>query len=136
MALPSGPVPSFSGGPALTDQSLLQKLAQLIGSVQNNITALAGGGKANATQLNGAKCRIEVCATNGDSVKLPPGYPGLEVTIFNGGAANAQVFGSGLDTINGQATGTGVTQNSGISAVYTCYEVVAGVGIWGRVLSA
>lgn len=136
MPIPSGPVPSFAGGPALTDQDLLQKLAQLVASVDPTITATAAGTKANARVINGAKARITVCVTNGDSVKLPPGYPGLQINLLNSGAANAQVFGSGNDTINGVVTATGVTQNAGISAIYTCYNVVAGVGIWGRVLSA
>ena len=136
MPLPTGPVPSFSGGFALTDQQKLQKLSQLLGSTQNNITAQANGTKANATVLTAAKCHVAVSAGANDSVILPPGYPGLEVTIFNGGASSIQVFGAGSDTINAIATGTGVTQNNGISAVYTCYDVVAGVGIWGRVLSA
>ena len=120
MALPSGPIPSFSGGFALQDGQLLQKLAQLLGSVQNNITAQADGTKANATQLNGAKCRVTTSAGAQDSVLLPPGYPGLEVALMNSGANSIQVFGSGSDTINGIATGTGVTQNTGISAIYTC----------------
>jgi hypothetical protein len=135
MTLPSGPVPSFPNTIGLQDGRALNKLAGLIGSV-STITAKAGGTKAAATEITGVKCLIDVCATNGDSALLPPGYPGLEVTIFNAGAANAQIFGNGSDTINEIATGTGVTQNAGISAVYTCYSVVAGVGIWGRTLSA
>lgn len=134
--LPSGPIPAFSGGPGLQNGALIQKLAQLIGSYHVGIVAQADGTKANATLLHGAKCQIATSAGAQDSVKLPAGYPGLEITIFNGGASSIQVFGSGNDTINGQLTATGVTQNNGISAVYTCYNVVAGVGIWGRVLSA
>lgn len=134
--LPSGPIPSFTPGKALQDGYALNKLAGLIGSTQNNIVAKAGGTKAAATPITAAKARIKTCATNGDSVLLPPGYPGLEVTLMNSGAANAQVFGAGLDTINDIDTATGVAQNAGISAIYTCYDVVAGVGIWGRVLSA
>lgn len=137
MTVPAGPIPSFgSGGPALQDSAKLTKLAQLLGSTQNNITAQADGTKANATQLTAVKCRVATSAGAADSVKLPPGYPGLEVTIYNAGASSIQVFGSGLDTINAVATETGVTQNNGVSAIYTCYDVVAGVGLWGRVLSA
>jgi hypothetical protein len=136
MTVPSGPVPSFSRGVGLQSGDALQKLAQLIGGTQNNITAQADGTKANATQITACKAHVATSAGAGDSVLLPPGYPGLEVTIFNGGASSIQVFGAGLDTINDIVTGTGVTQNNGISAVYTCYDVVAGVGIWGRVLSA
>lgn len=138
MAIPSGPVPTFGigGGFALQNSRSLNKLAGLIGSTQNNIVAKAAGNQANGTPITGVKARITTCVTNADAVKLPLGYPGLEITIMNSGAANAQVFGSGRDTINGIAFATGVTQNAGISAIYTCYNVVAGVGIWGRVLSA
>lgn len=134
--LPPGPIPTFPRGKALQDGDALNKLSGLLGSMQNNITAKAGGTKAAAIPITGVKAQITVCATNGDSVLLPPGYPGLEITIHNAGAADAQVFGSGSDTINGIATGTGVTQATGKSAKYTCYDVVAGVGKWGRLLSA
>lgn len=134
--IPSGPVPSFSRGLGLQDGDALNKLAQLIGSTQNNITAQADGTKANATQITGVKARVETSAGALDSVKLPPGYPGLEITIHNAAANSIQVFGSGSDTINEIATGVGVTQNAALSAIYTCYNVVAGVGLWGRVLSA
>ncbi len=40
-------------------------------STTNSITAYAGGGQANATQLSGTVCRITTCATSLDSVKLP-----------------------------------------------------------------
>ncbi len=134
--LPSGPIPSFPNTIGLQDGKALNKLAGLIGSTQNNITAQADGTKANATPITAVKAHVATSAGAADSVLLPPGYPGLEITIFNGGASSIQVFGSGSDTINGAATGVGVTQNNGVSAVYTCYDVVAGVGIWGRVLSA
>lgn len=132
----AGPVPTFPRGKALQDGDALNKLASLLGSTQNNIVAKAGGTKAAATVLTASKCRIKTCATNGDSVILPPGYPGLEITILNAGAADVQVFGAGNDTINAIATGTGVTQATLKSAIYTCYDVVEGVGLWGRVLSA
>lgn len=136
MAVPSGPVPTFPRGKALQDGDALNKLSQLLGSTQNNITAFAGGGKASATPITACKAQIQTCANDNDSVLLPPGYPGLEVKIMNSGAQSAQVFGYGNDTINDIATAVGVAQGAGLSAVYTCYNVVAGVGIWGRVLSA
>lgn len=134
--VPSGPVPTFPRGKALQDGDALNKLALLLGGTQNNITAKAAGTKANATHITACKAHVSVCATNADSVILPPGYPGLEVTIFNGGAATLQVFGAGLDTINDIATATGVSQATLKSAIYTCYDVVSGVGKWARVLSA
>lgn len=136
MSIPSGPIPAFAGGPALTDQNLLQKLAQLIGSVDNSVVAKSGGNQANATVVNGVKVKIKTCAADNDSVKLPPGYPGLEIVIYNPTAHSVQVYGSGIDTINAVATATGVAQATLKSAIYTCYDVVAGVALWGRVLSA
>ncbi len=136
MTIPSGPVPSFTPTTGLQSGAALQKLAGLIGSTQNPITAKAGGLKLGATPITGVKARIGTSVTDGDSVLLPPGYPGLEISIYNAAAHSIQVFGSGSDTINAVATGTGVTQATLVSAIYTCYDVVAGVGLWGRVLSA
>lgn len=137
MALPSGPVPSFQKGSRLLNGSDVQKLSDLIGSCQTNVTAKAGGTKAAATQITAANVEISVCATGGDSVILPLGYAGLKVFIANAGAASCQVFGKGTDTINGVATATGVAQANGLSAIYVCIDVTAaGVGQWYRVLSA
>lgn len=136
MTIPSGPVPSFPVTLGLQSGRDIDRLAKLVGSSVGPITAQADGTKANATEITGVKTYVGTSAGAGDSVLLPPGYPGLEITIFNGGANSIQVFGSGNDTINGVDTATGVTQNNGVSAIYTCYAVVAGVGIWGRVLSA
>ena len=136
MTVPSGPVPSFPNTIGLQDGRALNKLAGLLGSTQGPITAQADGTKANATPITAVKCLVGTSAGAADSVLLPPGYPGLEITIHNAGASSIQVFGSGNDTINEIATGTGVTQDAALSAVYTCYAVVSGVGLWGRVLSA
>lgn len=136
MALPKN-VPSFPRGNRLLDGGAVQGLTDLVASVQQQVTAKAGGTKAAATLLNSALVEISVCATNGDSVLLPLGYAGLEVCIYNAGAANAQVFGQGTDTINAVVTATGVTQNAGVTAIYKCVRVTgAGVGLWSRLLSA
>lgn len=136
MTLPSGPVPGFTRTIGLQSGPALQKLADLIGSVQTGITATAGGTKATAFQLNAAFCKVAVCATNNDSVLLPPGYAGLEVIVANAGAATLAVYGSGTDTINDVATATGVTQATLVHALYKCVAVVAGAGQWYRILSA
>ena len=134
--LPSGPIPSFPNTTGLQNGANLNKLSQLIGSYQPDVVARAGGTKAAATQITAAAVEVATCATNDDSVILPPGYPGLEVAIWNRGAATLRVFGSGTDTINAVATATGVTQATGVSAIYKCVNVAAGVGEWMRVLSA
>ena len=86
----------------------------------DTITAHAGGGKASATPLVAGLNRITVCATNGDSVLMPPAVSGAEVVVINDGAANAQVFGQGTDTIDGVATATGVVLTAAKRDIFFC----------------
>jgi hypothetical protein len=82
-----------------------------LGAPQTPLTAHAGGTQAAALALSALVTvhEVTVCATNGDSVKLPaPGTVGEVHIVINNGAASLQVFGSGTDTINAVATGTGV----------------------------
>lgn len=91
----------------------------LSGSVEDSITATAGGNQASAYQLSSMFNVITVCATNGDAVKLPTSnHVGMEVTVINDGAANAQVYGKDSDTIDGVATATGVTLSAGKRCKY------------------
>jgi hypothetical protein len=89
-------------------------------SSQDNITATAGGGQAAAFQLSAQTSRISTVATAGDSVMLPPSAPGLELLLINHGANAMQVFGNGTDTIDDQATTTGVSQMSNSLVIYSC----------------
>lgn len=80
------------------------------------ITAYAGGGQANAVELNAGINEISVCATTGDSVKLPTAAAGLMVYIINNGANASDVFpasgndiGAGDDTAISLASGAGIT---------------------------
>lgn len=85
-----------------------------------NITAHAGGGKPSATVLTAQINHVSVVASAADSILLPPALAGLRVTVINRGASACQVFGQGTDTINGTATGTGVSQASGTKVTYEC----------------
>ncbi len=88
-------------------------------SVTDSITAFAGGGQASATPLTTQFNRITTVATNADSVKLPaPTATGQVVYVVNSASNSAQVFGSGTDTINGVATGTGVALAGGKVALF------------------
>ena len=91
------------------------------GSVAATVTAHAGGTQAAAFALTKQKNYISVCATGGDSVRLPASVAGMTVVIFNGGAASAQVYGAGTDTIDGVATATGVPLANGKRAEYICF---------------
>ena len=133
----SSQFPVFQNGKQMLDGDVQNALMAELYSVQDTITAKAGGTQAAAVALTSAVNRVSVCATGGDSVKLPAAVPGREVMITNSGAASLQVFGSGTDTINGVATATGVAQGIGLTALYKCISVsAAGVGAWFRLLSA
>lgn len=136
MTVPSGPFNNFPRGKALLNGADVQKISDQVFGVQNNVVAFAGGGKTSATQITACSVEVRTAATAADSVKLPPGQVGLEVFITNNGASSIQVFGSNSDTINNVATGTGVAQANGVSAIYKCLAVSAGSYKWYRVLSA
>lgn len=124
-------MPTITGTDSIHNQEN-ERVGFLSGSVEDSITATAGGVQATAYQLSNMFNIITVCATNGDAVKLPDSvHVGMEITVVNDGAANAQVFGLGTDTIDGVATATGVV----LSAAKRCKYVVkaargAAAGKW------
>jgi hypothetical protein len=87
-------------------------------SATTGITAHAGGGKASATKLQSIFNVVSTVATAADSVLLPAARLGDRITVKNTGANACQVFGQGTDTINGVATGTGVSQAAATTVVY------------------
>lgn len=102
-----------------------------VGDVQTGITATAGGNQATAYQLTKSFNVLGTVATNADSVKLPSDRQvGDEVIIVNDGAANAQVFGYGTDTIDGVATATGVVLTAAKRCSYYVASITAGVAAW------
>ena len=90
--------------------------------VEATVTAFATGGKASATALSATKNfhRISVCATAADSVLMPAANVGEMHYLRNDGAAAAQVFGAGTDTINAVATATGVSLPAGTAILLFC----------------
>lgn len=94
----------------------------LLESSQDNITANAGGGQANAYQIVSQTARIATVATAGDSIQLPPSASGLELLVINHGANAMQVFGNlgAGDVIDDQAAATGVSQMANSLVIYSC----------------
>jgi hypothetical protein len=108
-------------------------VAALSFSAANALTAHAGGGQGSALALSSIVNRVTTVATAADSVKLPPATVGGFQVVFNKAASNAmQVFGAGTDTINGVATGTGVSLAAGKGALFFC----AVAGAWDQILTA
>jgi len=132
LVLGSAPFPQFNSGRHLMDGDAINKIGAILGSGDSGVTATAGGGRATAYPIKAANTQISVCATGGDSVVLPPSYPGLRVAIQNDGAASCQVFANGTDTINGTAGATGVALANGATAMYLCILT----GQWKRFVSA
>lgn len=93
------------------------------------ITANATGGQGPATVLSSVINRITTAANATApfaSVLLPASLAGSQVTIVNSTTNPIQVFGTGTDTINAVASGTGVTQMQNSAEIYTC----AVAGLW------
>jgi len=87
-------------------------------SNQVGITAFATGGQASATLITADIAEISICATGGDSVKLPEAVAGLVIFITNHGAAAADVFPNTDDAINEAAANT--AKSLGIDASMLC----------------
>lgn len=96
----------------------LQITGLFVESAADGITAFAGGGQAGATPITVEISRVTTVATSGDSVLLPPAVAGLSLGVTNHGAKPMQVYGSGTDTINDIAYGTGVSQMVGSEVIY------------------
>jgi hypothetical protein len=99
------------GGPGLQTMSFTPSITA--GSTQT---------QAGATALTSMINRISTCATQGNGVALPTSAAGLAVTIINRGAQACQVYGNNTEaaTINGIATGTGISQGINTQATYYC----------------
>lgn len=104
--------------------------------IEAAVTAHSGGGQAAAFALSATKSfhDVTVVAAGNDSVALPlaTGSGNLHL-VKNSAAANSlQVFGSGTDTIDGIATGTGVA----ILAGKARWFIDDGAGTWESLLGA
>lgn len=120
-----------NGGIAPPDLGELYLQAQILFSAQIGIIATPGGGQITsgvlAQQLGVGLSRIDTCATNNDSVVLPPAIPGQQCTVYNNTAQTLAVFGQVGDTIAAnnsntqQPTGTGVTQATAVCNFYRCF---------------
>ncbi len=95
---------------------------------ETGITAHAGGGQGSAYALSASAVthNVTVVATTGDSVLLPASTPGQMHYIINSGASGVQVYGTGTDTINGVAFGTGVR----VSPTNAAWFIADAAGTW------
>lgn len=120
MATAVFPTPFQTGFRLIDGNQLNSVLSTPLLSSQDGITAHAGGGQTNATQLTAVINRVTVAVSGADSVKLPAFQVGLEITIENDAANAVQVFSREVATINGSPAATGVSQPAGTYATYRC----------------
>ena len=74
---------------------------------RTGIAARAGGGQSLATVLDKNINEISVCASPGDSVRLPGIFPiGLNVTVINNGVQRADIYPSTGHSIEGMIADT------------------------------
>lgn len=89
--------------------------------VASTIVARAGGGKASATPTTSGNVLVSTVATAADSILLPSPRAGDIMWIRNAGSNALQAFAAGTATIDGAATGTGVSLTNGKHYMLTCY---------------
>ena len=111
--------PAFSPKPApATNPTFIGNIKK---SATNGITAFATGGQASAVELTTDINEVSVCATGGDSTKLPAGIAGMEIMVVNHGAAAMDLFPASGDYINEAAVNTAVSIAINATAVCYCY---------------
>ena len=84
------------------------------------MTAFAGGGQTNATQIVDMCVEVATVATAADSMKLPIAVAGKTVYIVSSASNYFQLYGNGIDTINDIATGTGISVGGGTRTGFFC----------------
>jgi hypothetical protein len=95
----------------------------IVGAIQTGVTALAGGANSASTpQLTGTLCVVATCATAADSVRIPVGEAGDEVTVANQGAAACAVFPQTGGAFNGGTADVAFSVTNGKVARFKCID--------------
>lgn len=95
----------------------------VIKSVDKDVVAKAGGGKADAYQLTQEINIVKTCATALDSVKLPVAVVGQAITVANLGVAVCAVYAGGTtDTIDDVVAANYVTIPPEDVVMFRCYD--------------
>jgi|ERR1051325_5257885 len=83
-----------------------------------NIIAHAGGGQANAVQMNPGMNTIVIAASAGDSVRLPDDVLSQFTVVINRGANAVDVFPFLGDSINALAVNTAISVPAGNTVMF------------------
>jgi hypothetical protein len=96
------------------------------------IIAFPTGGQGNAVALTGEYNNINVCATAGDSVKLPTAVLGQSVVVTNNGVAALDVFPFSGDTIDSMAANLALRVPPGVTITFKSISAVAWYSNYGQ----
>lgn len=107
------------------NQTQLDKVGYIQLSIENGITAFAGGLQPSAYQLTNAYNRVTVVGSAGDSVKLPAlcnvNNVGMVVWVVNATAATSlNVFGQTGETINLLSANTAIALAAASTKMFVC----------------
>lgn len=124
----------------LVPNAIGQEKYPALSNYETGITAGTTQTQAGATQLTAQINRVDTVGTTSDGVKLPEitaspgrlGSLGSMIFVANAGANTMKLYGGTGDTINGVATGTGVTVAAGVNVwlVAVTFNPTTGVGTW------
>jgi len=106
----AGSLIDFSGVPAGSE----------LQSVQEGLTALAGGGQSGATAITASYVRFTTVAADHNSGVLPAAKPGVSLTVINAGVAILDVFPAGGDAINALGASTAFSMAATKVALFVC----------------
>ena len=106
---------------------VLKQVVSQAGSFGDALTA-AGTNQATALQLTAETNRVTVGGST-TGVKLPLASAGSVCVVINHAPNSIHVYGAGTDTINDNATATGVVQMVNSMVIYYCATSAAG-GKW------
>lgn len=118
---------------AYVDPSDVSGAIAMGNSVENGITAFAGGGQGSARVLTRSINRVTTVGTAADSVKLPAAVAGMRITVINAAAANSMnVFPATGGIINALSANAAYAVAANKTVIFTC----AVAGTWNTLLTA
>ena len=85
---------------------------------QQGLTALAGGGQTDATQLNPGTNVVSVVATANDSAQLPADIQGQTVVVTNTSGNSLNVFPALGGSINALSANAALAVGAGLTTVF------------------
>lgn len=98
--------------------AIVNQINTMLTSSTTGITAYAGGGQTNATQLTATFNEVTTVATAADSVKLLEATVGLTQIVLNDGANSLDVFPFLGDKINDGSTNASVSLAPGTTVTF------------------